>query len=494
MAAAGILALFAVLTWQQSRTYRDEESLLRATITRNPGSAMAQDNLGSLLMGKGRLVEAMACFRQAVWAQPGDVAAENNLGVVLARLGRFPEAALHYQAALRLAPGYPQADYNLGLALHDGGDNEAAIVHLRNAVQLRPDSSAAWNALGLCLSASNRIREAIPCFEQARRLRPEDPDPLESLARAFPAEGDMRNAIACFLPSAPARTLGTPPCAPAWARRPAAGGTKRTRRSPRVQGGAARTAGLRRGSPSISPSPCSRADGGKEAFAEHSAGLQRTWRRPIRGTPSESSVPRAEQHGPSVVVQYFGGLYLGSSNCWRKASAREKSINAVDPGRARPQALVFLVGTASIGHAIPKGNNALFGATAQGMPIPAGSVLRMGFPPEIQPVRVHHPDHDGFTGRHPRLDSRKFGPEDAGEDGLVVLEVFRRDRSKGERRAMDRDLPDPRHGRRQESDHHRSAQNRGQVAGPSAATELVDSAKQAQGGRERGMAIRKGQA
>ena len=62
-AAAGVVCTLGVLTWRQSRMYRDLPTLYRVTIERNPACWMAQFNLGNLLFAAGRMDEAVDLLR-----------------------------------------------------------------------------------------------------------------------------------------------------------------------------------------------------------------------------------------------------------------------------------------------------------------------------------------------------------------------------------------------------------------------------------------------
>ena len=51
------------LTWQQSKTYANLETLWRTTINRNPDSLLAHNNLGVMLSDRGQLDDAIAHFQ-----------------------------------------------------------------------------------------------------------------------------------------------------------------------------------------------------------------------------------------------------------------------------------------------------------------------------------------------------------------------------------------------------------------------------------------------
>src|SRR5580658_8724373 len=107
--SAALILIPGLLTWRQSRMYRDSETLYRETLARNPESWMAHNNLGLMLA-----------------AEPG----------------QLPEALEHYRAAVRLEPDYPESHFNLGSALAHSGPSdppEEAIEEYQTALRLKPD-------------------------------------------------------------------------------------------------------------------------------------------------------------------------------------------------------------------------------------------------------------------------------------------------------------------------------------------------------------------
>lgn len=170
-----LAAAFAFLTWSQSANYSSADALYRDTISRNPSSWLAENNLGGLLMKlPGRAQEAIPHFEAALRSNPDLAEAHNNLGLILGDLpGRLPDAISEYQAALRIRPDYPEAHNNLGSALSDAGRRDEAIAEYREALHLRPNYAEAHNNLGSAFSElPDQLPAAIAEFEAALQLDP----------------------------------------------------------------------------------------------------------------------------------------------------------------------------------------------------------------------------------------------------------------------------------------------------------------------------------
>lgn len=212
-----LVAVLAVLTWRQSIIYTDAETVWRATIARNPGSWMAHNDLGSLLMMQGQLDPAIEQFKQAIAIQPGSVNAQDNLGKALLQKGDLESAVEHLRAALSHQPGNAEIHNNLGNALLREGKLNEAMQEIRAALALEPvfpeayynlaeillrngSPAPALNALAwtFATSPNPRLRngpEAVRLAARAVALTgTNDPDSIDTLAAACAEQGKFAEA------------------------------------------------------------------------------------------------------------------------------------------------------------------------------------------------------------------------------------------------------------------------------------------------------------
>ncbi len=197
---ASIAALAAVgtlmfLTSRQCECYRDEVTLYRVTLQKNPQCWMVHSNLGYILSQNNQFQEAIEHFRLAVRFNPDYTVAHNNLGNLLFREGRLKEAIDHLQQALNQKKDYPEAHYNLAIALRQSGRTEEAIEHLREALRLKSDYLDARKDLAITLLQTDRRQEAIDHFEKALEINPSDPQIHLNLGIALMQIGRLQEAI-----------------------------------------------------------------------------------------------------------------------------------------------------------------------------------------------------------------------------------------------------------------------------------------------------------
>ena len=200
-AALGCAAvlLLSVQTYRLQRTYRDSETLFRATLARNPDAWMAQNNLGILLLARGNTGEAMSCFREALRANPSYAEAYIDLGNALRGLGRLAEAGQAYRDAL----GHPssfdrEAHLDLGHVYFETGRLEEALGEYRSALRVDPAYAEAHYSLGNVWFSRGRYPEAVAEYQAALRVRPDDPDALNNLGSAWVMMGKFEQAAGAY--------------------------------------------------------------------------------------------------------------------------------------------------------------------------------------------------------------------------------------------------------------------------------------------------------
>jgi len=154
--------------------------------------------LGTLLLDRGQVSEAIDQFQRALRFEPDDAEAHNNLGGLLAKQSQIDEAIRHFQEATRLEPDHPFAHYNLGNALLIKGQIDEAIRQFQEVIRLKPDHAEAHYNLGTVLGSRGRTDEAITQYQEATRLNPGNADAHYNLGLALASKGQTEEAIRRF--------------------------------------------------------------------------------------------------------------------------------------------------------------------------------------------------------------------------------------------------------------------------------------------------------
>ncbi|MGJ0516838.1 MAG: tetratricopeptide repeat protein [Methylomicrobium sp.] len=124
----------------------------------------ALGNLGTVQQQQGKLEEAEQCYRKALAIQP-DARGHFNLGTVLYGLGRHLEAVGEFREAVNLDPQFADAWNSLGETLRDRGEMEEAVRCYERALAAEPQHGRAQYNLGETLCLGGRLNDAVPYFE-----------------------------------------------------------------------------------------------------------------------------------------------------------------------------------------------------------------------------------------------------------------------------------------------------------------------------------------
>jgi Flp pilus assembly protein TadD len=217
LALVALAAVLGSLTWRQTATWRDDETLFAhaASVTDDsywarynlgltlldagrageaiaqfeeaarlePTSAEALVNLGRALEQSGRANEALAAFRRAHDANRDDLPASRHLSRVLVSSGSASEAEAIAIAASARWPDDRELHYTAGIARLMLDRAAEAIEPLRRAVAIDPRYAAAHNALGIALARTGDRAGAIEHFERAVEIEPGYAEARQNLAR-----------------------------------------------------------------------------------------------------------------------------------------------------------------------------------------------------------------------------------------------------------------------------------------------------------------------
>jgi len=175
-AVLGALPLaLGVLTFAQSRVYRDVETLYATTIERNPACWMAHNNLGVVLRERGERDAAVEHYRRALELRPEYPEAHNNMGIARSAEGRHQEALASFGEALRLRPANPEALANMAVALTALGRHREAVETMELAVGYDRENAGLFAGLGAALKAAGRASEAVGALSRSLALNPDQP-------------------------------------------------------------------------------------------------------------------------------------------------------------------------------------------------------------------------------------------------------------------------------------------------------------------------------
>ena len=132
-----------VLTFSQTKIWKDDLSLWEQALRVEPNNAIAHNGRGRISMERGQFDAALADFNQAIRLNPKIVSARNNRGMVLYQKGDLEGALADFDAAIKIHPEY-QIFNNTGAIREVRGDLDGALSDYSKALQMNPRHSIAY--------------------------------------------------------------------------------------------------------------------------------------------------------------------------------------------------------------------------------------------------------------------------------------------------------------------------------------------------------------
>lgn len=197
-AAAVIILPLAFLTTVQIGRWRDSETLYGYVLSVSPDNAVVQNNLGSALGQRGKHVEAIPHFAEAVRIRPNYFDALANWGQALRDQGEAAEAVGFFQQALRVKPDSAKTHWQLGVALEDQRKNDEALQQFYEAIRLAPGDFGMRANLGQKLAAQGKLAEATEQLNEALRLDPNSAEAHNNLGLVLFASGKEEEGVREF--------------------------------------------------------------------------------------------------------------------------------------------------------------------------------------------------------------------------------------------------------------------------------------------------------
>ncbi len=174
---------------------------------RNAGQAWHL--LGILAADRGRLREAIRCYREALRVMPDAPLVRVNLAIALSDAGDKRGARRLLLAVLRRYPRCAEAWYNLGVEEEAAGKPGRAEAAYRQALWARPGLASAHLNLAVLLARAGRKRAARRHLAAALRIEPSKVRAMNVLAVVYAEQGERKRAAYWF-----ARSLAIDPQQP----------------------------------------------------------------------------------------------------------------------------------------------------------------------------------------------------------------------------------------------------------------------------------------
>jgi tetratricopeptide (TPR) repeat protein len=200
-AGSAVLVALSLCAWNQVGYWKNSETLWAHALAVTSHDDVAEAGLGGILLGRGKIDEAISNFREALRIRPNNPEVHRSLAQALAQEGNVTEAIVHWEKVLELQPEDVTARDSLGAVLAQQGRLAEAVAKWQQSLQYEPDDGNALNNLGWVLSTApeDSMRNGPQALEFARRAsqmaQDNNPMILRTLAAAYAESGQFPEAI-----------------------------------------------------------------------------------------------------------------------------------------------------------------------------------------------------------------------------------------------------------------------------------------------------------
>jgi tetratricopeptide (TPR) repeat protein len=203
VSAAAILVIGALslCAWVQTSYWRDSERLFRHALAVTTNNDVAENNLGIVFLGQGKVDEAISLLQSAVDLRPDNSPAHENLAKALLQKGRIADALVHYRKLLELQPDNMEIHNIVGTVLVQQGRIAEGAEEWQKVLAVEPDNGNAMSNLAWVFATSpdQSVRngpKAVQLAEQAVRISGgRIPILFRTLAAAYAESGRFSEAI-----------------------------------------------------------------------------------------------------------------------------------------------------------------------------------------------------------------------------------------------------------------------------------------------------------
>lgn len=182
-----LVLLFVLLAAQsglQTISWNNNQIFWQHTMTVNPKSFLAHNNLGAVYTQLGKLPQAAEQFELALQIRPDDADTLVNLGMLQGGLGQTERAKELLEKGLQQRPGDPKALLTLGMIALQEKQYNTAISRFQTLIETQPEDAAVRYQLAVALLAQGRKAEARAQLEEVLRQVPQYAPAREALQQA----------------------------------------------------------------------------------------------------------------------------------------------------------------------------------------------------------------------------------------------------------------------------------------------------------------------
>lgn len=185
---------FAVLSFLQTRTWKDGATLWDNVIKNQP-SSRAYSARATLLRIERKYAQAIEYYTKAIQLNAIDHESFNNRANIYMDMNKFDSAMLDYRQALKIKPNYYVAFDNLGGLYARKNMYDSALYYFNRVLEQKPDYKVTYSNRALTFMGLKRYDEAIKDWQSALVYEPGAPDIINTIGLCYRMQGKNQDAL-----------------------------------------------------------------------------------------------------------------------------------------------------------------------------------------------------------------------------------------------------------------------------------------------------------
>lgn len=191
-------ALMKAIERHKNGETQEARKLYAQILQVDPNHPDANHNLGVIIIGSGKVKEALPYLEKAATLYPNVEQFRSTLSYAKKRCGEYNEEEESLISRRDKRQNPPQKEINGILSLYNQNRLDEALWLIRQALALYPHYAFGYNLQGAILKALQRNKEAVSSYEKAISLKRDYPQALSNLGVALIELNRYEEAIASY--------------------------------------------------------------------------------------------------------------------------------------------------------------------------------------------------------------------------------------------------------------------------------------------------------
>jgi len=192
------LLLFAFMTWQQNKAWKNGETLWTKALQHNENAVAAWSNRADFYQKSKQYNKAINDYEQAIAIAPDKNNLYSSMGKTYFDMGQIQQAIEKYNIGINLPEPFAELLINRGVAYAAQSKFDLALVDINKGLSLEADNANGLLNRGLIYYSQRQLTKAIPDLEKYLNHNQSTAENWYILGLSYRNSGDTKSAIPAY--------------------------------------------------------------------------------------------------------------------------------------------------------------------------------------------------------------------------------------------------------------------------------------------------------